>query len=146
MKPKNEAKGATSCGYFIESAKGIVNVGTPGNADLIGKPAGLPLEIVPKTNPASLKAGDKLALTVYLEGKAVPGVKVEGRYAGFDKLVGSPEAKAFVGVTDAKGELNFVPLAPGDWILTARSEEPFKDAATCDKTDYGTSLYLTVAK
>ncbi|MDR2339923.1 MAG: DUF4198 domain-containing protein [Deltaproteobacteria bacterium] len=146
MKPKNEAKGATSCGYFIEGAKGVINVGKPGNPDLVGKPVGMPIEIVPKSNPASVKPGGTLGLTVYLDGKPVSGVKVEGRYAGFDKLVGSPEARAFVSVTDAKGEVNFVPLAAGAWIIKATAERPYADTKACDKTEYGTSLYFTVAK
>ncbi|MDR2406454.1 MAG: DUF4198 domain-containing protein [Deltaproteobacteria bacterium] len=146
MKPKNEAKGATSCGYTIENAKGIINVGAPATSDLIGKPAGLPLEIVPKVNPSAVKPGDKVPLTVYLDGKPAPGVKVEGRFAGYDQLVGSPEARAFVSVSDSKGELTFVPLAAGDWILTARSEKPYEDLTKCDKTDYGTSLFFNIPK
>jgi uncharacterized GH25 family protein len=146
MKPKNEVPGADNCGDFIENAKGIINVGTPGNDSLVTKPAGLPLEIVPKANPASLKRGDKLALSVYQAGKPAPGVKIEGRYSGYEQLIGSPDAKAFSTVTDVKGDATFVALEPGDWILTARYEEPYKDTAKCDKTDYGTSLYLTVAK
>jgi uncharacterized GH25 family protein len=146
MLPKNEAKGATSCGYYIENAKGIVNVGAPGAPGTIGKPAGLPLEIVPGANPESIKPGAKLPLTVYLDGKPVAGVKVEGRYAGFQELAGSPEARAFSSVSDAKGQLAFVPLAAGDWILTARYEKPYEDLAKCDKTDYGTSLFFSVGK
>jgi uncharacterized GH25 family protein len=146
MKPKNEAKAATSCGYFIENAKGVINVGASGDIAIIAKPAGLPLEIVPKANPSGVKPLGKLPLTVYLDGKPIAGVKVEGRYAGYDKLVGSPEARAFVSVSDSKGELNFVPLAAGDWILTARYEKPYEDLKKCDKTDYGTSLFFNIPK
>jgi uncharacterized GH25 family protein len=146
MLPKNEATGAVSCGYYIESAKGVINVGAPADSPIVSKPVGLPLEIVPKTNPGSLKAGGKLELTVYLDGKPAPGVEIKGRYAGFDELAGSPDAKAFTTVTNPKGGAVFVPLAPGDWLLTATSEKPFDDLAKCDKTAYGTSLYLTVGK
>ncbi|MDR2198891.1 MAG: DUF4198 domain-containing protein [Deltaproteobacteria bacterium] len=145
MKPKNEAPGATSCGYFIESAKGIINVGAPTDAAIVSKPVGLPLELVPKSNPDNLKTGEKLALVVYLDGKPAPGVKVEGRPAGFDKTVGSPEAKAYSSVSSPKGEITFVPLAPGEWILAATLDQPFKEPnVVCDKTAYGTSLHFFV--
>ncbi|MDR3154842.1 MAG: DUF4198 domain-containing protein [Deltaproteobacteria bacterium] len=144
MKPKNETPGAGACGHFIESAKGVVNVGNPGSDSVVTSPAGLPLEIVPGVNPASAKAGAAIPLTVLFKGEPLRGAEVSARYAGFDKLTGSSDSKAFYGVTDVSGKLSFVPLVPGEWLVTVRNEEPYQDKAACDKTDYGTSLHFTI--
>jgi uncharacterized GH25 family protein len=144
MKPKNEAKGATSCGHYIENAKGILDVGAPGNTPLVTGPAGLPIEIVPGAHPSAAKAGAALPLTVLFGGKPLRGAEVSARYAGFDKLAGSSDSKAFTGVTDTSGKLNFVPLVAGEWIISVRNEEPYKDLAACDKTVYGTSLHFRI--
>jgi uncharacterized GH25 family protein len=143
MKPKNESEGGTACGLYIEGAKGVVNIGAAIDDAVVTKPAGLPIEIVPLANPASIKPGEKLVLQVLLLGKPVAGVKVDARYGAFAALA-SPSALAFSDHTDQEGKVGFVPLAAGDWLVTARSEEPFEDKARCDKTDYGTSLYFTV--
>ncbi|MDR2613000.1 MAG: DUF4198 domain-containing protein [Deltaproteobacteria bacterium] len=144
MKPRNETPGATTCGHYIESGKGVVNVGTAGGASSVTTPVGLPLEIVPEVNPAAAEPGKAIPLTVLLKGQPLRGAEVSGRYAGFDKLTGSSDTKAFYGVTDTSGKLNFVPLVAGEWLITVRSEEPYADTAACDKTDYGTSLHFTI--
>ena len=143
MKPKNESPGGTSCGLYIEGAKGVVVVGDDSSADLVTKPAGLPIEIVPMAHPSTVKPGGKLILQVLLDGKPLAGAEVKGRYGAFASMA-SDTAMAFTDTTDQEGKVGFVPLSAGDWIITARSEKPFDDLAKCDKTDYGTSLHITV--
>jgi uncharacterized GH25 family protein len=144
MKPKNETPGAASCGRYIENAKGVVIVGAPGSGKAATEPAGLPIEIVPGVNPASAKVGTAVPMTVLFNGQPLRGAEVSARYAGFDKLTGSQDSKAFTAVTDTGGKFNFVPLVPGEWLITVRNEEPYPDLAVCDKTDYGTSLHFTI--
>jgi uncharacterized GH25 family protein len=144
MKPKNESKGGTTCGHYIENAKGVVNVGKAGNVSTVTSPAGLPLEIVPGVNPSTVKPGTAVPLTVLYKGQPLRGAEVSAKYAGFDKLTGASDSKAFTGVTDTSGKLNFVPLVAGEWIVTVRNEEPYPDLKACDKTDYGTSLHFTI--
>ncbi|MDR1081921.1 MAG: DUF4198 domain-containing protein [Deltaproteobacteria bacterium] len=144
MKPKNETPGGTACGRYVESAKGVVNIGAPGGGAAVTSPQGLPLEIVPGINPASAEAGAAIPMTVLLRGQPLRGAEVSARFAGFDKMTGSADSMAFRGVTDTSGRLNFVPLTAGEWIVTVRSEEPYRDLEACDKTDYGTSLHFTV--
>jgi uncharacterized GH25 family protein len=144
MKPRNESPGGTACGLYIENAKGVVNVGAAGDGSTVTAAAGLPLEIVPEVNPASARPGTAIPMTVLLKGQPLRGAEVSARYAGFDKLTGSSDSKAFYAVTDTSGKFNFVPLVAGEWLVTVRNEEPFEDSAACDKTDYGTSLHFTI--
>lgn len=143
MKPKDQSPGAISCGRFIESAKGIVIVGSGGDGTAVSKPVGLPLEIVPASDPTKLKVGEALSLTVLKDGKPLPAAEVKARYAGFDKLAGT-SASAFSSPTDKDGKVSFVPLAAGEWIVTVRSETPYADLKICDKEDYGTSLHFDI--
>ncbi|MDR2349416.1 MAG: DUF4198 domain-containing protein [Deltaproteobacteria bacterium] len=144
MKPRNETPGATSCGRFIEGAKGITAVGNAGARENVTKPVGLPLEIVPGADPTGIKPGSPLPLTVLLIGKPLPSARIFARYAGFDKIAKSTDASAFTSVTDKDGKVNFVPLVPGEWLVTVRHETPYPDPAVCDKEDYGTSLHFEV--
>jgi uncharacterized GH25 family protein len=144
QKPKSEEPQALNCGLFIENAKGIVNVGGAAETGVIGKPAGLPLEIVPLANPAAIKPGQRLALKVLFEGQPLAGAKVEGRFAGFAQKA-SDGAKAFSDVSGKDGLVNFVPLAGGDWIVTVRNVRPFPEADKCDTEDFGTSLFFNIA-
>jgi uncharacterized GH25 family protein len=143
MKPKSETPGGLECGHYIEGAKGVVIVGDDNAAELVTKPVGLPIEIVPLANPATVKAGSKLTLQVLLQGKPLAGAKVDGRFGDYSKQT-SPTALAFSDTTDQKGLVSFVPLSAGEWIITTRSEAPYPEPATCDKVDYGTSLFFLI--
>ncbi|MDR2455905.1 MAG: DUF4198 domain-containing protein [Deltaproteobacteria bacterium] len=143
MKPKDESPGATSCGLFIEGAKGVVVVGDDASAAVATKPVGLPIEIVPLAHPSTVKPGGKLTLQVLLDGKPLAGAEVKGRYGAFSTLA-SETAMAYSDTTDQEGKVTFVPLAAGDWIVTARSEKPFDQPTKCDKTDWGTSLHFII--
>jgi uncharacterized GH25 family protein len=143
MKPKDESPGATSCGLFIEGAKGVVVVGSDISSAVVSKPAGLPIEIVPLAHPGTVKPGGKLVLQVLLDGKPLAGAKVQGRYGAFAKLA-SDSAVAFADTTDQEGKVSFVPLAAGEWIVTTSTDLPYDPPAKCDKTTYGTSLHFNI--
>ena len=143
MKPKDESPGATSCGLYIEGAKGVVAIDGDASAAVVTKPVGLPIEIVPLDHPANVKPGGKLTLQVLLDGKPLAGAEVKGRYAAFASLV-SDTAFAYSDTTDQEGKVTFVPLSAGEWIVTVRSEKPYDPPAKCDKTDYGTSLHFFI--
>jgi uncharacterized GH25 family protein len=59
---------------YSRCAKALVNVG--GAAAAPDRAVGLKLELVAGTNPAALKPGDELPLTLLLDGEPVEGVKV----------------------------------------------------------------------
>jgi uncharacterized GH25 family protein len=143
MKRKDETPGATGCGLYIEGAKGIVPVGGDTSNAVATKPQGLPIEIVPLANPATVKVGQKLALQLLFNGKPLPGAEVKARFDGFPALT-SDTAQAFTDTTDQEGKVNFTPLAPGAWIVIARNKVAYEGPGTCDNTDYGTSLHFTI--
>ncbi len=143
QKPRSQEPEALSSDLFIENAKGIINPGMDTDASLISKPVGLPLEIVPLRNPTSVKAGEKLPLKILFQGQPLAGATVEGRQAAMAQT-SSPNAKAFVDVTDKDGVVNFVPLASGDWLLTVRHVRPYPDKNECDSEDFGSSLFFSI--
>ncbi|MDR1656093.1 MAG: DUF4198 domain-containing protein [Deltaproteobacteria bacterium] len=145
MKRKDETPGAAECGYYIEGAKGIVSVDGDVTPSLAVKAQGLPIEIVPEVHPGTVKPGQKLVLQVLFQGKPLPGAEVKGRYDAFSSLA-SDTAQAFVDTTDQKGQVAFVPLAAGSWMLTARNKAAYEGPGTCDATDYGTNLFFKISQ
>ncbi|MDR2368602.1 MAG: DUF4198 domain-containing protein [Deltaproteobacteria bacterium] len=143
MKRKDETPGATECGLYIEGAKGIIPVDGDTTATVATKAQGLPIEIVPLAHPGTVKPGQKLVLQVLYQGKPLPGAEVKGRYDGFASLV-SDTAQAYMDTTDQDGKVTFVPLAAGEWIVTARNKTAYEGPGTCDNTDYGTSLHFAI--
>jgi uncharacterized GH25 family protein len=145
MKRKDEVAGAITCTNDFYSGKAIINIDSTGNNKPITDIVGLPLEIIPSVNPASVKPGDKLPLKVILYGKPAFAAKVEARYAGFREIAGSG-TYALSGVTDKDGRVNFVPLKEGDWMVIATTEADYADLAVCDKISYFTSLHFKINK
>jgi uncharacterized GH25 family protein len=144
MKPLNETPGGVSCGLYVESAKGVANVGALADPAAVSVPVGLPLEIIPLANPATVKPGGPLPLKLLWRGEPLAGAPVYARYAGLEEIAGSPEARAFYGLTDRDGLVTVVPTVDGEWIVTARAEKPFDDPSRCAKEDYGTSLHFQI--
>ncbi|MDR1111736.1 MAG: DUF4198 domain-containing protein [Deltaproteobacteria bacterium] len=143
MRRKDETPGAVECGYYIEGAKGIVQVGGDSASALASRPQGLPLEIVPLAHPGTVRPGQRLVLQVLFQGQPLPGAEVRARYGGFPALA-SKTAQAFVDSADQEGKVSFVPLAAGDWIVTARNKTAYEGPGDCDATDYGTSLHFAI--
>jgi len=89
-------------------AKAILVSGTPG--DGYRTAAGLPLEIIPETDPYRLAAGDALPVRVLLRGAPVANLEV--------KATSATEKARVVGRTDAQGRIA-VPVTQGQWRLHA---------------------------
>jgi uncharacterized GH25 family protein len=143
MKPKNESEGGIECGLYIENAKGVVVVDGDTSTDVVTKPLGLPIEIVPLANPSTIDPGQKIVLQVLFKGEPLPGAKVNARFGAFAQQA-SPTAIAFSDTTDQEGKVAFVPLSAGDWIIHTSNEIPYSDPASCDTESYGASLFFSV--
>jgi uncharacterized GH25 family protein len=139
-KPKKEVPDATSCRHVAMYAKSVVNVGGANENDVITKPQNQKLELIPATNPAGLKVGETVKMTLLYDGKPLPGTAVKGMVDGLPKGV-----YAFFATTDKEGVINFVPLKAGSWILTTNTKEDFKDKTVCDVGSYTSSLFFNVA-
>ncbi len=70
------------------------------------------IELVPERDLATLAVGERLALAVRFEGKALPGVQVEAFVRGPDG-----RARGQVALSDAAGRVEFVVGAGGAWVV-----------------------------
>ncbi len=95
---------------FSRAAKFALATRETGPQEAVTKPLGLRCEIVPRSNPALMLAGDELAIVVKFEGKPLVGALVDARPAG-DK------AMKLQTRTNEQGEASFrLPLA-GLWVV-----------------------------
>lgn len=97
--------------HYTKSPKAFVQFGKGGSGDPC-RVVGLPLEIVPKCDPFSLKAGDTLPVRVLFQGKILPEANLGWQ------LPGDGETPRGTVRTDAKGEA-LIPIA-GPGLMTVR--------------------------
>ncbi|QJX01218.1 DUF4198 domain-containing protein [Frigoriglobus tundricola] len=103
LRAKEKSLDQPSIERYSKSPKALVRVGDGKGGDPC-KPLGLPLEIVPLTNPFGCKAGDALKVRVLFDGKALADANL-----GWDHP-GDGQDPAGTVRTDAKGEA-MVPIA-----------------------------------
>ena len=77
-------------------AKGVINTQA---GDLITKPVGERLELVPLENPVNFKANKPFKIKVLFEGKPLANSAVEGALDGFLE-----DMSAFYGMTDERAK------------------------------------------
>ena len=95
---------------YSKTAKTFVRAGASGPRLSWEEPAGLQFELVPGSDPTSLKAGDTLVLRLLWEGRAIATVPVAA--------VG-PDAKPQMRRPEAEGRVSFTVSAPGLWLFKA---------------------------
>lgn len=113
----------------IMCAKTIVNVQGATDADLITKPVGQRLEIVPLINPAKVRVEEKFPMQVLCDGKPANAINVEATFAGFS----DKDYKAFQGKTNIKGLIDFIPLKHGYWVVQAKQTLEHPDKSRADE-------------
>jgi uncharacterized GH25 family protein len=116
---------------YSRCAKSIVQVGPPGAGLLeqVSKPLGLPLEIVPETNPYGAKRSATLPVRVLYAGHALAGALV--------KLTNlANDASPFeVRLTDLDGRASFTMPNAGAWLLNVIWTKPLPRS---EETDFET--------
>ena len=120
---------ATHVREAIKCAKTILNVQGASNLNLVSKPVGQRLEIVPRVNPAIVGVGDSFPVQVLYEGKPVKTACVEATFSGFS----DKGYMAFKGNTDLKGRISIIPLKPGLWIAKVKHTVDYPDKLKADK-------------
>lgn len=125
-----------ACSYSSNNMKAILNVGQGSVAD---RQFDQPLEIVPLSNPAELKAGDYMDVKITMRGEPYGGM-VFATYAGFS----TEGAYAYTVEPDNQGKASIRILHPGQWLIRAKVEQPFKDPKVCDVESYTTTLTFAV--
>jgi nickel transport protein len=91
------------------------------------------LDIVPRENPFSLKAGDSLPVKVYFRGKPLAGAEIEGR--DHDK----------VAISDKDGNAK-LRLSGGRQLLSVDYKEAVRDDPDADFISYAATLTFEVVK
>lgn len=134
---KQDLEGVISCSYSHMSMKAVASQGAVGEVSQV---VGLPIEIVPLDNPASLKQGDYLHVRILLHGEPYRG-EVYGTYAGFST---DSNTYAYVTTTDTQGYGRIRLLQPGLWLLKTSHETPYPDSEECDVEKFITSLTFAV--
>lgn len=116
---------------YSRCAKSIVQVGSaaPGSPGQIGKPVGLPLEIVPKANPYGVPQPATLPVRVLYAGRPLRGALI--------KLTDlKQDAAPFeVHLTDAQGRATFTMPNSGTWLLNVIWT---KASPSSEETDFET--------
>ncbi len=107
--PRTETDAVLDSWLAVESVKRLDEWGSA-----LTRPLTQELEIVPQDNPLRLKAGDKLRLTVTLDGKPVAGATVA--YFGHPR-----------GVSGADGQVNVRLLQGGFQLVQASLTLPLAD-------------------
>ncbi|MBI5522256.1 MAG: DUF4198 domain-containing protein [Desulfarculus sp.] len=136
---KNQVPGALSCLRSAKYAKAVVNLG--GASDDVSKALGQTMEIVPLANPAAIKAGGDLPVQVLFEGKPLGNADVKATFADFTK---DGSAYAFAAHTDKEGKTMVKVWHAGLWLVVAKHEVAFKDAAQCDKDMHAATLTFEI--
>ena len=145
------------CMASTMSAKAASFVGAPGENRALTQPTSARLEFVPAVDPATLKTGDTLTLTVLANGKPLADHEVgiamvdlsAPRAAGHAHHhhhhhaaagLSHPalahayayENAAMKDRTDSKGMLQLPILKAGQWLLMTTHDMPYEDKAVCD--------------
>ena len=98
--------------FYSRRAKALVRVGDQtGPDDLVTKPVGLSLEIVPEKNPYTLPADAPLPVRIYFEGRPLAGATVKLTILEFDNR---PLA---VQRSDQDGRARFQVPRRGTWLI-----------------------------
>jgi uncharacterized GH25 family protein len=140
-KSKAEDSSATSCSFGGNFGKNLFTVDPAGDDSWIKKPLGQKLEIVPQANPETVAVGGRFPVVVYFDDKPRPGARVEAFFAGFTE---DNSAAAFSAAADNDGQVDIIPLRPGQWLAKVSQTEPYSDPAACDRETYSASLAFTI--
>lgn len=139
-KSKKGLKNAIACTYSAKFAKAVVNVGD-GGSDLISKPLGHDLEIIPLANPAALRSGDNLPVQVLYKGNPLGGAQVLATYAGFSQ---EKNTFCYATKTDAEGKAVIRVDTRGIWLVTAHNKVAYPDSDECDQNSFAASLTVEI--
>ena len=142
-KSKLEEPSMTRCSYGASFGKAVVNAGGAADNDAAQKPLRHKLEIVPKANPASVKQGQALPVTVLFDGAPLPRATVEAYFAGFTE---DNSAFAFSAPTNKDGEVSIIVLRPGAWLAKVAKRDPYSNLEECDVESYTATLTFEIGQ
>jgi len=119
---------------FYRCAKALLD--TPGGSatsDVVAKPLGFTLELVPRKNPYALRAGGALPVSLLFRGKPIANVLVVA-------MNRSDPDHAVHARTDAKGQATLPLGGPGFWLIKAVHMQPAPAGAEADWESWWASI------
>lgn len=128
--------------YCEQSAmygKAVLNVGHGvTDNEVIGRPVGQMLELVPLVNPAKVHVGENMPVQVLFKGEPLAGATLVATFDGFslreaDDKSHALGAQAFSDQTDAKGIVHIIPLREGDWKAKVVHKTDYSNQSECQK-------------
>ncbi len=139
--------GATYCEHSQMFGKSLLTVGKQAaDMNMVSRPIGQNLEIVPLADPNQAKSGTLFPLQVLYQGKPLAGAVVT---ATADTIVEKDlaathdhrEPQAFSGKTDKAGKVNLLPLVDGLWKVKIVHKTPYPDNKAClESVNYATLI------
>ena len=137
---------AKYCEQSAMYGKHVLNVGHGvTDNEVITRPVGQMLEIVPLKNPQDIQVGERFPIKILFKGEPVSGVNVVATFAGFTERPEHDhshalEAQAFSHQTNARGELDIIPLREGYWKAKVSYKTDYPKQTECQKL----ALYSTL--
>ncbi|MFB2537813.1 MULTISPECIES: DUF4198 domain-containing protein [unclassified Acinetobacter] len=132
--------------------KNVVNVGHHANSkDIVTKPVGQGLEIVPMDNPANARVGEPFGLKVLFNGEPLANEIVVATFEGFVKKdpndkVHKLEPQAFSDTTRSDGTVKLYPLRQGFWKVRVVHKSDFPNPQQCQKLASYATLSFVIGK
>ncbi len=141
MEPKTGLKNVVKSVYHHRFAKALLVAGDS-SGDGYKQVLGQKIEIIPQSDPTTLKTGDMLSIQVLLDGNPAKYFNVNATYAGFS----SKDDYAFYTKTDSKGMAQVRIIHYGPWLIRVDDYIKAKDdmAEKCDFMHYTATLTFEV--
>lgn len=132
---------------YAKYAKTLVEVGL-GGPRAFSKLAGHPLEFVPLTDPAMLKAGETLAVRLLFDGHPLRGIRVHASGVpatpGMDAETAAAGAHEIDALTDAEGVVRLPVARAGLWNVRTLHILPAAPGSGADWDTHWASLVFSV--
>jgi uncharacterized GH25 family protein len=106
------------------------------------EPLGLPIELVPQTNPLALAPGKPISVRLLYQGKPLAGTRVSFIPRGAELTAEFDER--YERLTDADGCASFTPTEGNVVLVVAHHAEPEQQGEGFDRTHYSATLVLHV--
>ncbi|MEW5926090.1 MAG: DUF4198 domain-containing protein [Gemmatimonadota bacterium] len=120
---------------YAKYAKTLVEVGR-GGPRAFDKPVGHPLEFVPLSDPAALRAGDTLGVRLLFRGQPLPGIKVHASGVpagpGLSPEAAAGQAQEVTALTDELGIARIPVSRGGLWNARTLHIEPAQPGSGAD--------------
>ena len=127
---------ATSCSYSDNSSKALLKVGQADDgAEVVSRPLGQSLEIVPERLPEGIEEGAPVPVQVMLHGEPLAGATLTVYREDHEE-----EAQAATWSTDEQGRARLDLASGHSWLAHVETTLPFHDQSLCHEHSLNATL------